>query len=104
MKFPLNIPVMLICALIAGVLFAGLLAPASEATFVLPTLSASSANAGPDVTVYAGEPVRLDGTASTGYSRESLSDGTWSMRWTTGDGYDVENILKAPHVYMQPGV
>ena len=65
---------------------------------------AQVANAGPDITVYAGEPVRLDGSASTGYSRESLSDGTWSMRWSTGDGYDVENMLKAPHVYMQPGV
>ena len=83
-----------------AVLTAGTLAQITNAAFAIST---ASADAGPDITVYAGEPVRLDGTASSGYSRESLADGSWSMRWTTGDGYDIENILKAPHVYMRPG-
>jgi PKD repeat protein len=95
MKSPLNITSMLFCTLIAGVLFTGLFAPATEATFFLPTVSAASANAGPDITVYAGESVRLDGAASTGTIANS--------RWTTGDGHTVDSIIKAPHAYMVPG-
>ncbi|HUP79323.1 MAG TPA: PKD domain-containing protein, partial [Pirellula sp.] len=52
------------------------------------------ANAGPDLTVYAGESVRLDGTASTNVVGNS---------WTTGDGYTIDSILKAPHAYTVPG-
>ena len=52
------------------------------------------ANAGPDITVYAGESVRLDGTASKDVVANS---------WTTGDGYTIDSILKAPHAYMRPG-
>lgn len=100
MKSPLKIASILSCTLISGVLFTNQFAPQISAFNYTPPLVA---NAGPDVTVYAGEPLRMDGTNSIGYSRESLADGTWSTRWTTGDGYDVENIVKAPHVYMQPG-
>ena len=101
MKSPFKIAPLLFCTLIFGVLLINQFAPASSARNSSVVIVA---NAGPDLTVYAGEPVRLDGTNSVGYSRESLADGTWSTRWTTGDGYDVENLVKAPHVYMQPGV
>jgi PKD repeat protein len=63
-----------------------------------------AAHAGSDITVFVGEAVRLDGSASTGYMRESQADGTWSIRWQTGDGFDAENIIKIPHVYTAPGV
>jgi len=56
------------------------------------------------MTVMVGEAIRLDGSASTGYKRESQADGTWSVRWQTGDGYDAENIIKCPHVYTVAGV
>lgn len=62
------------------------------------------ANAGSDLTVFVGEPVYLDGSASTGYSDVSQSDGTWSTRWTTGDGYDIQNLVKGTHVYQQAGI
>jgi hypothetical protein len=48
--------------------------------------AAPVANAGSNITVLVGEAIRLDGSASTGYVRESQADGTWSIRWQTGDG------------------
>ena len=65
---------------------------------------ALAANAGSDRTVYAGEPILLDGSLSTDYSDVSQANGTWSIRWTFGDGLDAENIIKAPHCYLEPGV
>ncbi len=62
-----------------------------------------SANAGSDLTVVVGEAMRLDGSASVGYKSESQTDGTWSIRWQTGDGFETENIIKSPHVYTTPG-
>lgn len=94
MNFPRNIRAMFSCTLITGVLLANLLAPSAGATFNFQP-SAAVANAGPDLTVYAGESVRLDGTASTGTVNQS--------RWTTGDGFTVDSLLKAPHAYMTPG-
>ncbi|HEY8559026.1 MAG TPA: PKD domain-containing protein [Pyrinomonadaceae bacterium] len=75
--------------------------------WVFLAISASAApvaNAGSDMTVFAGEALRLDGSASQEYITESQYNGTWSVRWSTGDGYDSENIIKTPHVYMTPGV
>jgi hypothetical protein len=66
--------------------------------------AAPVANAGNNITVFVGEAIRLDGSASTGYVRESQTDGTWSIRWQTGDGFDAENIIKIPHVYQTAGV
>ena len=66
--------------------------------------AAPAANAGSNITVLVGEAIRLDGSASTGYVRESQADGTWSIRWQTGDGFDAENIIKIPHVYQTAGV
>src|SRR5829696_8677673 len=100
MNPPLKIAYLLFCTLIFGVLFTNQFSARSSASNYS---NLAVANAGPDFTVYAGEPLRLDGTNSAGYSSESLADGTWSTQWTTGDGYDVENVIKAPHVYMQPG-
>ena len=71
--------------------------------FALSAFAAPMANAGPDMTVFVGEAVRLDGSASTGYANGSQPDGTWSTLWQTGDGYDAENIIKCPHVYTTPG-
>ena len=59
------------------------------------TESTLTANAGPDLTVYAGESVRLDGSASKG---------AVNFRWATGDGHTINSILKAPHAYTKPGV
>ena len=61
----------------------------------IPTPGALVANAGPDMIAYAGEPLRLDGTASSG----SIA----TARWATGDGFVIDSILKAPHVYLAPG-
>ncbi|MEJ7699160.1 MAG: PKD domain-containing protein [Pyrinomonadaceae bacterium] len=72
--------------------------------FAVSAFAAPVANAGSDMTVMVGEAIRLNGSASTGYKSESQTDGTWSIRWQTGDGYDVENIIKCPHVYTAPGV
>jgi hypothetical protein len=66
-------------------------------------VSGPTANAGADFTVVVGEAVHLDGSASSGYKSESQTDGTWSIRWQTGDGFDAENIIKSPHVYTTPG-
>ncbi|HKP68476.1 MAG TPA: PKD domain-containing protein, partial [Pyrinomonadaceae bacterium] len=101
MSRTLTVVSVLCCTIISALIVTNQLAPKSAAQ--KSSLLSLVANAGPDVTVYAGEPLRLDGSNSLGYSRESLADGTWSTRWTTGDGYDVENLVKAPHVYMQPG-
>ena len=83
----------LLCTLVFGALVAGLVVPARVAT--LNVRSAATANAGPDITVYVGEAVRLDGGGSYGTIRNS--------RWATGDGHTVDSILKAPHVYKTPG-
>jgi hypothetical protein len=72
--------------------------------FAVSAFAAPEANAGGNMTVMVGEAIRLNGSASTGYKSESQIDGTWSIRWQTGDGYDVENIIKCPHVYTAPGV
>jgi hypothetical protein len=74
------------------------------AFLVISASAAPVANAGSDMTVFAGEAIRLDGSASQDYITESQYNGTWSVRWSTGDGYDSENIIKTPHVYMIPGV
>ena len=61
------------------------------------------ANAGTDFTCYVGEAVRLDGTASTGYIRESQSNGSASILWEMGDGSTAEDILRPAHAYMSAG-
>lgn len=62
-----------------------------------------AANAGTDITAFVGEPVVLNGSASTDYRAYSQDDGTWSIRWQTGDGYEVENSIYATHVYQDAG-
>jgi PKD repeat protein len=73
-------------------------------TFAVSAFAGPTANAGSDITVFVGEAMRLDGSASSGYATGSQPDGTWSTLWQTGDGFDVENIIKTPHVYIVPGV
>jgi PKD repeat protein len=65
---------------------------------------ALTANAGSDISAFVGEFVNLDGTASTDDTRLAQADGSWSIRWQTGDGYDVQDIVKAPHAYLAAGV
>ncbi len=72
--------------------------------FAMSVFAAPTANAGTDLTVFVGEAVRLDGTTSTGYTTASQADGTWSILWQTGDGFDAENVIKCPHVYTTAGV
>lgn len=50
--------------------------------------SAAVANAGANLTVYVGEAVRLDGSSSSGYLDGSQTNGSWSVKWSTGDGYE----------------
>ncbi len=74
------------------------------AGFAVSAFAAPVANAGSDMTVMAGEAIRLHGSASSGYKSESQTDGTPSIKWLTGDGFDVEHIVVAPHCYMVAGV
>jgi PKD repeat protein len=63
----------------------------------------ASANAGTDLTVFVGEAMVLNGNGSTDYIQTSQADGTFSIRWQTGDGFDCENLIKCPHVYQTAG-
>ena len=71
MKSPFKIAPLLFCTLIFGVLLINQFAPASSARNSSVVIVA---NAGPDLTVYAGEPVRLDGTNSVGRRESTTSD------------------------------
>jgi PKD repeat protein len=75
----------------------------SKLSLRLPSSVGLAANAGKDFTCYVGEAVRLDGSASVGYLRESQSDGTPSIAWDMGDGNTVENLITAPHAYLAAG-
>src|SRR5829696_8487298 len=94
MKFATNIRAMFLCTLLTGSLAICMMtAPAAKAKLDPQPMTIATANAGPDLTVYAGESVRLDGTGST----------ETDPRWETGDGYAIDSLLKAPHVYTTPG-
>lgn len=61
------------------------------------------ANAGPDLVSYVGEPVRLNGSTSVGYSDRSQADGRPSIVWEMGDGAKSEHIPVTAHAYLFPG-
>lgn len=75
------------------------------ATRTIVGVSPIVANAGQNFNCYTGECVVLDGSASTGILDESQEDGTFSIKWDAGDGFEpAEHVLRCAHAYQTAGV
>src|SRR5438270_2799498 len=76
------------------------------AAAAVPALAAPSAQItflpAPPATIYVGEPVVFDGTASTSYSTALQNDKTSSVFWNLGDGSTMQ-LIRGAHAYMAAG-